>query len=91
MIAGVSTFHALVRENPDLAFMGHPALTGPGYIAPPFLFGKLFRLFGADAVGVRQPWRALWLYAGHLHRAGPDGAGAAGRLEARGSRHRPAA
>jgi len=49
MIAGVSTFHALVRENPDFAFMGHPALTGPGYIAPPLLFGKLFRLFGADA------------------------------------------
>jgi ribulose-bisphosphate carboxylase large chain len=39
----------LVRENPGFAFMGHPALTGPGYIAPPFLFGKLFRLFGADA------------------------------------------
>jgi ribulose-bisphosphate carboxylase large chain len=49
MIAGVATFHALVKENPDLAFMGHPALTGPGYIAPPFLFGKLFRLLGADA------------------------------------------
>ena len=50
IIAGVSTFHALVRENPDFAFMGHPALTGPGYIAPPFLFGKLLRLWGADAV-----------------------------------------
>ena len=50
MIAGVSTFQALVKENPDFAFMGHPALTGPGYIAPPFLFGKLLRLFGADAV-----------------------------------------
>jgi len=50
MIAGVATFHALVRENPDFAFMGHPALTGPGYIAPPFLFGKLLRLWGADAV-----------------------------------------
>ena len=50
MIAGVATFHALVRENPDLAFMGHPALTGPGYIAAPLLFGKLFRLLGADAV-----------------------------------------
>ncbi len=50
MIAGVATFHALVKDNPDFAFMGHPALTGPGYIAPPFLFGKLFRLLGADAV-----------------------------------------
>ena len=49
MIAGVATFHALVRENPDFAFMGHPAMAGSGQIAPPFLFGKLFRLFGADA------------------------------------------
>jgi ribulose-bisphosphate carboxylase large chain len=50
MIAGVATFHALARDNPDIAFMGHPAMTGPGFIAPPFLFGKLFRLLGADAV-----------------------------------------
>lgn len=50
MIAGVATFHALVKDNPDLVFMAHPAMTGPGFIAPPFLFGKLFRLLGADAV-----------------------------------------
>ena len=50
MIAGVATFHALVKDNPDIAFMAHPAMTGPGFIAPPFLFGKLLRLFGADAV-----------------------------------------
>ena len=50
MIAGLAPFHALVRDNPDIAFMAHPAMTGPGFIAPPFLFGKLFRLMGADAV-----------------------------------------
>ena len=50
MIAGLATFHQLVKDNPDIAFMGHPAMTGPGFIAPPFLFGKLFRLLGADAV-----------------------------------------
>ena len=50
MIAGVATFHALVKDNPDIAFMAHPAMTGPGFIAPPLLFGKLFRLLGADAV-----------------------------------------
>ncbi len=50
MIAGLATFHALVRDNPDIAFMGHPAMAGSGQIAPPFLFGKLFRLLGADAV-----------------------------------------
>ena len=49
MIAGVSTFHALVCDNPDIAFMAHPAMTGAGGIAAPFLFGKLFRLLGADA------------------------------------------
>ena len=50
MIAGLATFHQLVKDNPDIAFMAHPAMTGPGFIAPPFLFGKLFRLLGADAV-----------------------------------------
>lgn len=50
MIAGFATFHQLVRDNPGFAFMGHPAMAGSGQIAPPLLFGKLFRLFGADAV-----------------------------------------
>jgi ribulose-bisphosphate carboxylase large chain len=49
MIAGLATFHALVREFPDTAFMAHPALAGAARIAPEFLLGKLFRLFGADA------------------------------------------
>ena len=50
MIAGLSNFHTLVRENPDLAFFAHPALAGAARIDPAFLFGKLFRLFGADAL-----------------------------------------
>jgi ribulose-bisphosphate carboxylase large chain len=49
MIAGVATFHQLVRDNPDLVFMGHPAMAGSGQIAAPLLLGKLFRLLGADA------------------------------------------
>jgi ribulose-bisphosphate carboxylase large chain len=49
MIAGLATFHALVRENPDIAFMAHPAMAGAARIAPPLLLGKLFRLLGADA------------------------------------------
>jgi ribulose-bisphosphate carboxylase large chain len=49
MIAGVATFHQLVRDNPDIAFMAHPALSGSGQIAAPLLLGKLFRLLGADA------------------------------------------
>jgi ribulose-bisphosphate carboxylase large chain len=49
MIAGLSTFHALTREFPDVAFMVHPAMAGAARIAPPFLLGTLFRLLGADA------------------------------------------
>lgn len=49
MIAGMATFHTLARENPDMAFMAHPALAGASRIAPPLLLGKIFRLMGADA------------------------------------------
>ncbi len=49
MIAGVASFHALARENPDMAFMAHPALAGAARIAPPLHLGKIFRLLGADA------------------------------------------
>jgi len=49
MILGVAQFATLVRENPSLAFMAHPALAGASRIAPPLLLGKLFRLLGADA------------------------------------------
>ncbi len=49
MIAGLSTFHALTREFPEVAFMVHPAMAGAARIAPPFLLGTLFRLLGADA------------------------------------------
>lgn len=50
MVAGVSTFHALVRENPDFVFLAHPSMGGAARMAPPALIGKLFRLLGADAV-----------------------------------------
>ena len=49
MVTGVSAFHTLVRENPAIAFMAHPAMAGASRIAPPFLLGRLFRLLGADA------------------------------------------
>lgn len=50
MIAGVATFHTLVRENRDLAFLAHPALAGASRIAPSLQFGKIFRMLGADGV-----------------------------------------
>jgi ribulose-bisphosphate carboxylase large chain len=50
MIAGFSNFHRLVRENPEIAFLAHPTMGGAARVAPALLIGKLFRLFGADAV-----------------------------------------
>ncbi len=49
MIAGLANFHTLVKENPGIAFMAHPAMAGASRIAPPLLLGKIFRLLGADA------------------------------------------
>jgi ribulose-bisphosphate carboxylase large chain len=50
MIAGLSNFHRLVRENPDVAFVAHPTMAGAARIAPALLLGRLFRVLGADAV-----------------------------------------
>ncbi len=50
MIVGLANFHRLVRENPNMAFIAHPAMAGAARIAPPCLLGKLFRILGADAV-----------------------------------------
>ena len=49
MLCAVATFVALKSEFEDMMFMTHPSLGGLR-IAPQALFGKLFRLFGADAV-----------------------------------------
>jgi ribulose-bisphosphate carboxylase large chain len=49
MIAGVANFNALRREFDSIAWLAHPALAG-NQIAAPALLGRLFRLFGADAV-----------------------------------------
>jgi ribulose-bisphosphate carboxylase large chain len=50
MILGLPTFTTLVRETPQAAFFAHPTLSGLARIAPSLLYGKLFRLFGADAL-----------------------------------------
>ncbi len=49
MLVGLPSFHALVRENSDFAYMVHPAMAGAARVAPPLLLGKLFRMLGADA------------------------------------------
>ena len=50
MIMGLSNFATLAAENRDIAFFAHPTLAGAARIAPQFLFGKMFRMLGADAL-----------------------------------------
>jgi ribulose-bisphosphate carboxylase large chain len=50
MVTGLANFHRLVLEHPGVAFMTHPSMAGAARLAPPLLFGKLFRMLGADAV-----------------------------------------
>jgi ribulose-bisphosphate carboxylase large chain len=50
MIMGLSNFARLVAENPGIAFFAHPTLAGASRIAPALLFGKIFRMLGADAL-----------------------------------------
>src|SRR5262249_28528237 len=50
VVAGLSNFQRLVADNPDFAFIAHPAMGGAARIAPPLLIRTLFRLLGAHAV-----------------------------------------
>lgn len=50
MVMGLPVFHALVADDLDVPVLAHPALSGALRIAPALFYGKLFRLFGADAV-----------------------------------------
>ena len=61
MVVGMPSFHAAVRAAPDMAFFAHPSLTGGARVAPPLMFGKLFRIFGADAsIFVNHGGRFAW-------------------------------
>jgi ribulose-bisphosphate carboxylase large chain len=50
MVYGLPAFREMTDDHPELAFLAHPAFAGVSRIAPALLFGRLFRLFGADAV-----------------------------------------
>lgn len=50
MLVGLPVMHELVADGLGMAVMAHPAFAGALRIAPDLLFGKIFRLFGADAV-----------------------------------------
>src|ERR1700733_10786413 len=49
MVAGLPAFRDLVDEFPDFVYLARPSFGGAARIAPPLLFGRLFRLLGADA------------------------------------------
>ncbi len=50
MLIGLPSFWELCQRRASVPVLAHPAFGGVGRIAPELLFGRLFRLFGADAV-----------------------------------------
>jgi ribulose-bisphosphate carboxylase large chain len=50
MLVGLPSFLDLVEEFPDFVYLAHPSHAGARRIAEPLLFGRLLRMFGADAV-----------------------------------------
>jgi ribulose-bisphosphate carboxylase large chain len=50
MVIGLPAFYDLIDEFPGFVYLAHPSFGGATRIAPRFLFGRLLRLFGADAV-----------------------------------------
>ena len=49
MVVGLPAFTDLVDEFPDFVYLTHPSFGGAARIAPSLLFGRIFRLLGADA------------------------------------------
>jgi ribulose-bisphosphate carboxylase large chain len=49
MLVGLPAFRDLVDEFPEFVYLAHPSFGGAARLAPPVLFGKIFRLLGADA------------------------------------------
>jgi len=49
-LIGMPVFEELVAAHLQVPVIAHPAYAGAARVAPAFLLGRLFRLFGADAV-----------------------------------------
>jgi ribulose-bisphosphate carboxylase large chain len=49
MLIGLPAFADLVDEFPEFVYLAHPSFAGAARIRPELLFGRLFRLYGADA------------------------------------------
>lgn len=50
MLLGLPAFHEIVRTDLDVPALAHPSFGGVRSIRPSTAYGKLFRLYGADAV-----------------------------------------
>ncbi len=50
MLLGFPTFHTLTHTRLDVPVVAHPTFAGGPRIHPETILGKLFRLYGADAV-----------------------------------------
>ena len=50
MLLGLPAFYDLTHSRLEIPVLAHPSFAGGPRIAPETLLGKLFRLFGADAV-----------------------------------------
>jgi len=50
MLVGLPAYYELIADGLGLPVLAHPAFAGALRMAPELLFGKLFRLFGSDAV-----------------------------------------
>ena len=50
MLIGLGTFAEFAANFPDLAILAHPGFGGATRISPVWLFGRFFRLLGADAI-----------------------------------------
>lgn len=50
MLIGLGAFAEFTAAFPDLAILAHPGFGGAARISPAWLFGRFFRLLGADAI-----------------------------------------
>jgi ribulose-bisphosphate carboxylase large chain len=50
MLLGLGTLAEFAATFPDLAILAHPGFGGAARISPVWLFGRYFRLLGADAI-----------------------------------------
>jgi ribulose-bisphosphate carboxylase large chain len=50
MLLGLPFFHKLCQRRASVPVLAHPSFAGVQRFGPEVLFGKLLRLFGADAV-----------------------------------------